>query len=127
MTRNASKLRVGVAGCAVAVAASLISLPPAEAAPAVPAPAAPVFPAPAQTPTSTPMLGDVLSQLFGSFGTTFIDLLNPPLHPVTTLHRSDLFALPFLFFFDVFGLCQGGHGTEPGPYGHTTIVARFQC
>jgi hypothetical protein len=104
-----------------------MSLPPAQAAPAVPAPAAPVFPVPAQVTTQTPMLGDALAQLFGVFGTTFIDLLNPPLHPVTTLRLGDLGAFPFLFFFDVFGLCQGGHGTKGGPYGTTTIVARFQC
>jgi hypothetical protein len=41
MTRIATKLGVGTAGCAIAVAAGLMSVAPAGAAP-VPAPAAPV-------------------------------------------------------------------------------------
>jgi hypothetical protein len=102
MVRNARKPRAGVAGCAVAVAASLMSVPPAEAAPAVPAPAAPVVSAPAQVP----MLGDALSQL-----SVFLLLSsNPPLQPVTRSHASDLSLFSFLRFFDIFALCQGARG-----------------
>lgn len=43
MTSIGTKLKVGTAACGIAVAASLTSIAPAEAAPAMPAPAAPVL------------------------------------------------------------------------------------
>ena len=49
MTRIATKLGVGIAGCAVAAAASLLPVAPAEAAP-VTVPAAPVVLGPANVP-----------------------------------------------------------------------------
>ena len=49
MTMIAKKLRVGLAGCAIAAAASLTSVAPAEATPA-PAPAAPMYLGPADVP-----------------------------------------------------------------------------
>ena len=55
MTRIATKLGVGIAGCAVAAAASLISVAPAQAAP-VTVPAAPVVLGP----------GNVSQDWFGS-------------------------------------------------------------
>ena len=48
MVRIATKLGVGIAGCAVAAAASLISVAPAQAAPV--APAAPVVLGPGNVP-----------------------------------------------------------------------------
>ena len=42
MTTIANKLKVGTAACAMAAAASLTGVAPAQAAPAAPAPAAPV-------------------------------------------------------------------------------------
>ncbi|MCW2690193.1 MAG: hypothetical protein JWR37_5083 [Mycobacterium sp.] len=50
MTKFATKVRVGIAGCAIAVAASLTSVAPAEAAPVVPAPATPAVLGPADVP-----------------------------------------------------------------------------
>ena len=58
-----TKIRVGVAGCALATAAALISIPPAQATPVVPMPASPaVVPMPASPaivpmPTSPALLG----------------------------------------------------------------------
>src|SRR5689334_4765662 len=47
MGTMSKKLSVGIAGCAIAAAATLTPMAPAEAAPAMPAPAAPVFSGPA--------------------------------------------------------------------------------
>jgi hypothetical protein len=56
MTRIATKLGVGAAGCAIAVAAVLTSVAPAEAAP-VPAPAAPVVFGSADVPLAPVLRG----------------------------------------------------------------------
>jgi hypothetical protein len=56
MTRIVTKLGVGTAGCAIAVAASLMSVAPAEAAP-VQAPAAPVVFGPADAPLAPVLRG----------------------------------------------------------------------
>jgi hypothetical protein len=66
MTRIATKLGVGIAGCAIAASASLMSVPPAQAAPV--APAAPVVLGPADVPLDwwgSPRLSS--PDLLGSF------------------------------------------------------------
>ena len=55
----ATKLRVGLAGCAIAAAASLTSVAPAEATPA-PAPAAPMYLGPADVPQTWWLLPKLL-------------------------------------------------------------------
>jgi hypothetical protein len=50
MTRIGTKLKVGTAAGAIAVAASLTLVAPAAATPVVPAPAAPVFSGPSDVP-----------------------------------------------------------------------------
>jgi hypothetical protein len=93
MARIPTKL--GVAGCAVAAAASLASVARAQAAPVVAPPAAPVAP----LPTQTDLIGNAINQIFGS---TFVDLLNPPLQPVMNMHLGDLTGLFALFnFFNI--------------------------
>src|SRR5258707_15775516 len=57
MTRIATKLGVGTAGCAIAFAASLMSVAPAGATPVVPPPAAPVVFGQADVPLAPVLRG----------------------------------------------------------------------
>jgi hypothetical protein len=117
MTRNARKLRVGVAGCAVAVAASLISAAPAEAAPSVPLPT--------QQGTQVDGFVSLLGAAANGLGLTGnVDFNNTPLTPVT---NSGPAAVPNIFQGIAFGLCQGGQGSQNGPYVHVNFRFGFQC
>jgi hypothetical protein len=117
MTRNARKLRVGVAGCAVAVAASLMSAAPAEAAPSVPLPS--------QQGTQVDGFLSLLGAAANGLGLTGnVDFNNSPLTPVTNI---GLAGVPNTFLGIAVGSCEGGKGSENGPYSHVNFRFGFQC
>jgi hypothetical protein len=111
MNSNATKLRVGIA--AAAVAASLVSVAPAEAAPVV-APAAPVVLGPANVPLDANCFFFFCPGVSGA-STGLVGLSE----------AIDNFTDFFFSFIPFFGPILDGFFDQLGPYGRSESSSAF--